>query len=184
MRLDNNGKPAIALVISDITEDKKSEEELLKLASTDPLTGVYNRREFSVLAEREAKRSRRYDRPLAVMRLEISNYAELSDRYGPFAGDKALQRLTSICCNALRNIDIFGRWGGGEFIALLPETSAEKAGIIVGRLKELLENNEIDYDGDVLRMKIDTGVTEFKTSEQSLENPLKRMKESNHDYSG
>lgn len=174
VRLKSDGRLAIAFIIRDITEDKKTEEELLKLASTDPLTGAFNRREFSALAEREAKRSRRYDRPLSIMMLDLDHFKELNDNHGHAAGDKALQRFTTICCNALRNIDIFGRWGGEEFVALLPETNAENAAVIAERLRKLVSETEIEFNGEKLKFTVSIGVAQFKPNEYALENPLAR----------
>ncbi|MGM0423135.1 MAG: GGDEF domain-containing protein [Pseudomonadota bacterium] len=174
MRLTYDKRRAIAFIIRDITEDKKTEEELLKLASTDPLTGAFNRREFSSLAEREAKRSRRYDRPLSIMMLDLDHFKDLNDTHGHAAGDKALQRFTTICCNALRNIDIFGRWGGEEFVALLPETSAENAAVIAERLRKLVSETEIDFNGEKLKFTVSIGVAQFRSNEHALENPLAR----------
>ena len=174
MRLEVEGKTFLAFVVRDITEDKKTEEELLKLASTDPLTGALNRREFTALAEREAKRSRRYTRPLSIMMFDLDHFKILNDTYGHAAGDKALQRFTTICCNALRNIDIFGRWGGEEFVALLPETSAENAAVIAERLRKLVSETEIHFKGDTIRFTVSVGISQFKPGEHTLEGPLGR----------
>lgn len=174
MRLEAEGKTYVAFNVRDITEDKKTEEELLKLASTDPLTGALNRREFTALAEREAKRSRRYSRPLSIMMFDLDHFKVLNDTYGHAAGDKALQRFTTICCNALRNIDIFGRWGGEEFVALLPETSAENAAVIAERLRKVVSETEIDFKGEKIRFTVSIGISQFKANEHSLEGPLGR----------
>lgn len=174
MRLEFDGQLYISFIIRDITEDKKTEEELLKLASTDPLTGALNRREFTALVEREAKRSRRYDRPLSIMMFDLDHFKNLNDTYGHAAGDKALQRFTTICCNALRNIDIFGRWGGEEFVSILPETSADNAAVIAERLRKLVSETEIDFKGEKIKFTVSIGIAQFKQNESSIEGPLGR----------
>ena len=98
----------------------------------------------------------------------------MNDTYGHAAGDKALQRFTTICCNALRNIDIVGRWGGEEFVALLPETSAENAAVIAERLRKVVSETEIDFKGEKIRFTVSIGISQFKTNEHSLEGPLGR----------
>jgi len=174
MRVEQDKKTYLAFLMRDITEDKKNEAELLKLASTDPLTGALNRREFTALADREARRSKRYDRPLSIIMFDLDHFKVLNDSFGHAAGDIALQRFTTICCNALRNIDIFGRWGGEEFVALLPETSADGAAVIAERLRKLVSETEIDFKGDTLKYTVSIGIAQFKVSEHTLEGPLGR----------
>ncbi len=174
LRLNEGRKNFFAAVVRDISEKKKNEDELIRLASTDPLTGAFNRREFTALAEREALRSRRYNRPLSVLMLDLDHFKDLNDTYGHAAGDKALQRFTTICCNALRNVDIFGRWGGEEFVGLLPETDAESAGIIGERLRKIVSETEMDFNGETIRFTVSIGVAQFRDGEYMLEGPLSR----------
>jgi PAS domain S-box-containing protein len=125
MRLGEKDHRYYAAIMRDISESKKTEEELLRLAATDPLTGALNRREFTLLAEREALRSNRYHHALSLLMFDFDHFKRLNDTYSHSAGDKVLQRFTTLCVNALRNVDIFGRWGGEEFVALLPETDID-----------------------------------------------------------
>ena len=124
-----------AAVIRDISENKKTEDELLRLAATDPLTGAFNRREFTSLADQESQRANRYNRPLSIMMLDLDHFKKLNDTYGHAAGDKALQKFTTLCCNTLRTVDVFGRWGGEEFVAILHDTTPEGAKIMLERLR-------------------------------------------------
>jgi PAS domain S-box-containing protein len=79
-----------AAVVRDISENKKTEDELLRLAATDPLTGAFNRREFTALADQESQRANRYNHPLSMMMLDLDHFKKLNDSYGQAAGDKAL----------------------------------------------------------------------------------------------
>lgn len=161
-------------VVRDISENKKTEEELLRLAATDPLTGAFNRREFTALSERESLRSQRYNRPLSILLFDLDHFKKLNDTYGHAAGDKALQRFTTLCCNALRNVDIFGRWGGEEFVALLPETDAEGASIIAERLRKTINESILVYNDQRITLSTSIGIAQFRDGETSIEGPLSR----------
>lgn len=174
MRAGSKSNPVFAAMIRDISENKKTEEELIRLAATDPLTGAFNRREFTALAEREAQRSRRYNRPLSVMIMDLDHFKRLNDTYGHAAGDKALQKFTTLCCNLLRNVDIFGRWGGEEFVILLPETNAEGAAIIAERLRQSIEDSTLTYNDHKIKLTVSIGVAEFRENETGLDEPLGR----------
>ncbi len=171
------GKPPhqyFSVIARDISENKKTEEELLRLAATDPLTGAFNRREFTAIAEREALRANRYHHALSVMMLDLDHFKKLNDSYGHAAGDKALQRFTTICCNTLRNVDIFGRWGGEEFVALLPETDTHGAAIIAERLRKIISENVLIFNEHKLTFTVSIGVAQFKEGESSIDAPLAR----------
>jgi len=174
MKIRDGSNPVFAAIVRDISEKKKNEDELIRLASTDPLTGAFNRREFTSLAERESMRSRRYSRQLSIVMFDLDHFKDLNDTYGHAAGDKALQRFTTICCNALRNVDIFGRWGGEEFVALLPETDAESAGVISERLRKMISDTELDINGEKIKFTVSIGVAQYREGETMLEGPLSR----------
>ncbi len=163
-----------AAIVRDISENKKTEEELLRLAATDPLTGAFNRREFTAIADREALRSSRYHHPLSILMLDLDHFKRLNDTYGHAAGDKALQRFTTLCCNALRNVDIFGRWGGEEFVALLPETDVEGACVIAERLRKIVADNVLHYNEHKINFTVSIGIAQYKDAEVSIDVPLGR----------
>lgn len=165
---------SFAAVVRDISENKKTEDELLRLASTDPLTGAYNRREFTALADLEAQRSHRYGHPLSIMMLDLDHFKKLNDTYGHGAGDKALQRFTTICCNALRTVDIFGRWGGEEFVVLLPETDADSATVIAERLRKLTSQSILVYNDQRVQFTVSIGIAQYRPDELTVEGPLSR----------
>lgn len=161
-------------VLRDISKTRKTEEELLRLAATDPLTGTFNRREFTAIAEREAMRANRYHHALSVLMLDLDHFKRLNDTYGHGAGDKALQRFTMICTNALRNVDVFGRWGGEEFVALLPETDIQGATVIAERLRKLTADNVLTYNDHKITFTTSIGIAEFKDGETSIDAVLGR----------
>lgn len=174
MKLGDKDSRYFAAIMRDISESKKTEEELLRLAATDPLTGALNRREFAQLAEREALRSNRYHHPLSLLMLDLDYFKRLNDTYGHSAGDKVLQRFTTLCVNALRNVDIFGRWGGEEFVALLPETDIDGAAVIGERLRKLIADSVLIYHDHKINFTVSVGVAQYKDSESAIDGPLSR----------
>ena len=174
MRIADGGGDYFAAVVRDISHDKKTEEELLRLAATDPLTGAFNRREFTAIADREALRASRYHHKLSILMIDLDHFKKLNDTYGHAAGDKALQRFTTLCCNALRNVDIFGRWGGEEFVALLPETDVEGAAIIAERLRKVVADNILMFNDQKINFTVSIGVAQYKDTEVSIDVPLSR----------
>lgn len=174
MKVGTRQQPYFAAIVRDISENKRTEEELLRLAATDPLTGAFNRRELTSLAEQESQRSHRYGRPLSIMMLDLDHFKRLNDTYGHAAGDKALQKFTTLCCNALRNIDIFGRWGGEEFVALLPETDAEGAAVIAERLRKTINDSVLTYNDNKITVTVSIGIAQYRADEIAIDAPLSR----------
>ena len=128
-------------VFSDITERTEVKLQLEKLAVTDPLTGIYNRRYFIDEYEKKIKEALRYGYPLSVIMLDIDDFKSINDKYGHKQGDEALSRLTEICLENLREIDLFARYGGEEFVILLPHTECRKAFEIAERLRNGVIND-------------------------------------------
>ena len=119
----------------DVTERVSVEEKLRQQATTDPLTGIFNRRHFFNLAENELKRSKRYGHPLSVIIFDIDHFKRVNDTYGHTVGDQALCKLTNETQAGLREIDIFARYGGEEFIIMLPDTGLEQAHMMAERIR-------------------------------------------------
>lgn len=106
---------------------REANRRLEMLASIDPLTGLYNRRAFFDLAERELGRARRYDRPVVLGLLDVDHFKPINDQYGHLVGDQVLQRISELCRLYFRNADIVGRYGGEEFVLCMPDTSLQQA---------------------------------------------------------
>jgi diguanylate cyclase (GGDEF)-like protein len=112
--------------------------EVQKLAVTDSLTGFLNRRGFDEISAREFERSRRFGRPLAAVMIDIDHFKDINDTYGHAAGDRVLIQLADRLQETLREVDILGRYGGDEFIILLPESEQEIAAAVAERIHESL----------------------------------------------
>ncbi len=147
----------------DITERKILQQELLQQAHVDYLTGLCNRRYFIEQGEAELARSLRYNSPLSMLMLDIDHFKKVNDTYGHKTGDVVLQRLSQICRDALREIDIPARLGGEEFAILLPETAGEKAFEVAERLRQIIAEAAVPLEqGLPLHFTVSIGVATFK----------------------
>jgi diguanylate cyclase (GGDEF)-like protein len=102
-------------------------EKVEILASTDPLTALFNRRRFEVVLEQEFKRATRYNSPLACLMIDIDYFKKINDGHGHHTGDKVLQEIAEIIQTTVRETDVTARWGGEEFVVLLPQTEKDAA---------------------------------------------------------
>lgn len=150
IRNERNRMIGHVMVSVDITDRKKAEMELERLARTDALTGVTNRRYFFELAEIQFARAQRYNQSLAILLLDVDHFKQVNDRYGHLAGDQVLQMVARECQEHFRSSDIFARYGGEEFICLLPEQnlvgaleSAERIRQVIGQAKVVFEAQSI-----------------------------------------
>ena len=150
----------IKTLTKEIAERKRTQDELQKLAITDPLSGLFNRRHFFEIAEKEFSESVRYDRPLSLIILDLDLFKEINDTYGHHAGDQVLIHIGSLLHNAFREPDTLARYGGEEFVVLLPETDCASAKIVAERLRKLVEEALTQYEGHTIHLTASFGVAE------------------------
>ena len=167
---DSAGK---ILSFRDVTRQKQLEYKLEYYATTDSLTGLYNRREFSRLAELELHRGIRYNNPLSIVMIDIDHFKKVNDNFGHDTGDIAMKEMVRICRRGLREVDIFARWGGEEFVVLLPETALSEATEAAERLRESIEKSVIEAPSGSLSITVSVGVSELGHSAGTLEEGLK-----------
>jgi diguanylate cyclase (GGDEF)-like protein len=122
------------VLLHDITHPKAAEDELRRLAVTDALTGLPNRRRFFEALNDEVRRARRYQTPLALLLIDFDDFKRLNDTYGHQAGDVALVALADVLRQAARASDVPSRQGGDEFALLLPHTGCIGAEVVARRL--------------------------------------------------
>jgi diguanylate cyclase (GGDEF)-like protein len=134
---------------TDVTRYKKMEEELRHLSVTDVLTNAYNRRYFTHKLEEEIERSKRADRKFSLIMLDIDCFKSINDRFGHNAGDLVLKSMAELIKNRIRKIDTLARWGGEEFIILLPDTTVKNAACLAEELRESISRMDIPGVGSV-----------------------------------
>lgn len=149
----------VSVTAHDITSQKNMLEEVKRLASTDYLTGANNRRCFMDRAESELDRLTRYGGELYLMMLDIDHFKNVNDSYGHSVGDFVLQELVRCCASTLRTSDIFGRLGGEEFAALLVNGSVESATQVAERLRQAVEELEVQAGDKVVKFTVSIGLT-------------------------
>lgn len=137
------------VIIDDISERKQLEEELFLLSITDTLTNVYNRRYFMQKLEEEIERVKRTGRKFSVIMIDIDHFKCINDCFGHNCGDLVLKKIMSETVKKIRKIDTLARWGGEEFIILLPETTVNKAVVLAKKLRESLSRIDIPNVGNV-----------------------------------
>ena len=173
-RIEFDGLPAILSISRDISERKRMENELRNLAITDPLTGAKNRRYFMDRGKEELARCLRYGTPLCLLILDIDYFKLVNDTYGHDAGDEVLKSLTEKAQGVLRETDIFARFGGEEFAALLVQTSQQDALLTAERLRTAIEAMPLPQIRNNFSITISIGVALFDDSDTSIEELIKR----------
>ena len=134
--------------------------ELERLASRDPLTGVFNRAYFMERLEAEAGRHFRTGDPLTLLMLDAAHFKSINDTFGHTTGDRALIAIASTCESLMRATDIFGRYGGEEFVALLPSTSRSEAVAIAERIREAIAGLQLVNDsGQSIPITVSVGIS-------------------------
>ncbi|HET57073.1 MAG TPA: diguanylate cyclase [Deltaproteobacteria bacterium] len=161
----------------EIDQRSKLEEELRRQASTDPLTGLYNRRFYEQLLEREIKQAKRYGSSLALCVLDLDRFKDVNDSYGHASGDVALCRVADACRDELRESDIIGRLGGEEFILILPRTDAAGAVVVADRLRERIAATEVETENARFHVTVSIGVTELQPADTDITELIRRADE-------
>lgn len=144
---------------------KEAGDALRRIASTDELTGLLNRRSFSEVVEREAARSQRTGRPLTLVLGDIDFFKRINDTYGHAAGDHILQSVSNLLQGAVREYDCVARWGGEEFIILLPDTGLAAATQIAERLREMVAGSHPSFEGKLIPVSMTLGIAQFSDEE-------------------
>ena len=129
--------------LTDITKLKEKSNLLEYQATHDKLTGLYNRNRFDEIYEKEIKRARRYENDLSMILFDVDNFKQINDNYGHQTGDEVLKEIAEITLNSVREQDISVRWGGEEFLVLLPQTNLLGAITAANKIRSSIEKNPI-----------------------------------------
>ena len=151
-----------------------AQQALELLATKDSLTDLYNHRTLRELGQSELLRSRRMNHELALLMFDIDRFKHVNDTYGHAAGDKVLNLLGNQALRTCRSIDIVARMGGDEFVMLLPETSAENAVIVAGRLQRIVAQEACEWDGQQIKITLSIGLTALTPDDREFESLLRR----------
>ncbi len=155
-------RPGQMVVVTDITPEVDLTAAYERLATTDRLTGLPNRRGAEEVLKREVGRLKRYEASLACALLDIDHFKDVNDRHGHEAGDRVLQQVARAIANVIRDSDYAARWGGEEFLVLMPCTT--RAGALLGaeRIRVEVQNLVLPGGG---KITISAGVAEFRPGE-------------------
>jgi len=151
-------------VSKDITYLKKIERQLgdanaqlQQLARLDSLTGLLNRRTILELLENEWARWQRYGKAFSVLVIDADDFKNINDSYGHLAGDQALRLLSTVLSQAVRAVDMVGRFGGEEFVVLLPETNLDGARVAADKVLQTIRRAELQWNGNLIRVTVSIG---------------------------
>ncbi len=140
-----------------VKENKRLFEEIQRLAVTDALTGLYNRHKLQDSLETEVERAKRYSRPLSIIMIDMDKLKALNDTFGHAAGDVALKLVAKSIQRSIRKVDLGTRFGGDEFIILLPEADRDEAAAVAKRIREAI--SAIEFESG--KLSVSMGVVQW-----------------------
>lgn len=154
-----------------LEDDIKS---LRKLAETDPLTNLLNRRAFIEASADAMRYYQRYERPIAALVVDIDHFKQVNDTHGHAAGDAAIRQIAELIAKMLRDTDKVARFGGEEFVVLLREVNERAAGDLADRIRETVAQTPVLYDGKEIRLTISMGCAAISAHDRDIEELIER----------
>ena len=161
---------------NEIKRRKQIEIKLSNFANNDSLTNIYNRRKIEELCENELKRSERYENELSLIFFDINDFKIINDRLGHHKGDEVLIKIANIISQNIRSSDYFGRWGGDEFLIVLPQTNISKTKNIIETLENKLKDSDFNLDKD-MKISCSFGLAEYEKND-TLDSLLRKADDS------
>lgn len=153
-------------------------EKYQKLAHLDPLTQLSNRRDALYILKREQARIMRTKEPLSIILCDVDYFKKVNDQFGHNAGDAVLIELGEIFTDSIREQDCVARWGGEEFLFILPQTEAKSANIFAEKIQEKLQSHLVSYKNNKINVKVSMGIEQFKdnqTIDEAINNADKHL---------
>jgi diguanylate cyclase (GGDEF)-like protein/PAS domain S-box-containing protein len=166
-----------ASIVKDITEEKKEADEILYLSRHDPLTGLLNRRSMREKLEEERKRRGRAGGDYSTIMIDIDKFKLFNDEYGHECGDVVLKAVSARIAETIRSTDAASRWGGEEFVVLLPHTDLEGGRGLAEKIRRRIEAERIEYDGGEFGVTVTAGVAACTAGEEPVDECLRRADE-------
>ncbi|MDH5464538.1 MAG: sensor domain-containing diguanylate cyclase [Thiovulaceae bacterium] len=157
-----NEKKQYVVILTDITELEFEKEKLRIVAMTDPLTGAGNRSKFNTMIDEQLAIARRYTTELSIIIFDVDHFKQINDQFGHQTGDEVLKRIVSIVKNEIRESDLLIRWGGEEFLIVLPNTSLEHAELAAQKIRKSFDDEKFE---DVKKVTCSFGCTTLKTED-------------------
>lgn len=157
----------LSMIVSTLTLALRNSEvhkEAQAMATIDSLTGLFNKRYFNDILDREFKGTMRYQTPVSLIMMDLDNFKVINDMYGHQAGDAVIKEISDRLAKSLRDIDVPARYGGDELAIILPETGSEQAFFVAKRLKRLIEQNPIKYRGNSINVTASIGISSCPNS--------------------
>jgi diguanylate cyclase (GGDEF)-like protein len=152
----------VAYITTMLAADVNYGKEMFKaLSETDEMTGLLNKRSFSPMLHKATDVAVQYSQPLSAMMIDADNLKQVNDTYGHKAGDKLILTIANTIKDCLRTSDIICRYGGDEFVALLPQLSSDKATETAERLRSAIENTSFDVDGKKITTTVSIGIATY-----------------------
>jgi diguanylate cyclase (GGDEF)-like protein len=155
-------------------ELKKAYAEMEKLATTDPLTNINNRRSILACGEQEFERYQRYKCQFSVIILDIDHFKKVNDNYGHDVGDKVLVKVAHLLQKSIRIVDQIGRFGGEEFLIILPKSSLKDAILVAERLRKSVEQLSFNTSDPSFKVTISLGVDSCQATDENIDQIIKR----------
>jgi diguanylate cyclase (GGDEF)-like protein len=152
---------------------RKRNLELHEISITDSLTGLYNRKHLMETLAREASRSQRYERPFALLMIDIDHFKRYNDTFGHLAGDEALKKMAKIFRDSVRAADYSARYGGEEFLIILPETSKDKAVQAAERIRQCVEKDSSADSDKGMGNTVSIGIAVFPEHGDDIQELIK-----------
>lgn len=175
--LENNGKiDSVCILIEDVTDicyyQEKLQDTLKELALSnkiDGLTQIFNRKHWEERLNEEYARSIRHENSMSLIMFDLDHFKVLNDTYGHQCGDLVLVETAKLIMPIIRNVDIFGRYGGEEFAVILPETHLLAAAEVAEKIRQAIDEKKLDYKGQPISFSVSIGVAELGASDECYE---------------
>jgi diguanylate cyclase (GGDEF)-like protein len=146
--------------------ERSYHEEIYRLTTTDGLTQIYNRRFLMETLEQEISRSRRYRRELAVLLFDVDHFKAVNDTHGHIAGDHVLKNLANVVRARIRREDVLGRYGGEEFLIILPEINLPSARLLGEKIRDIVARSPFRFEETPIAVTVSVGVAGLEANQK------------------